>query len=101
MVSTLSAAVKKQSKADLKGFVIFIDGDAETIKKLNQELKADNVALCTMPSTDKGVKGYEINLKAKTTVLLYKKRIVTAKLVDYHAETDQAEFAKQLDALTR
>lgn len=101
LIVTLSYAVKKNAKADLKGFVIFIDGDVKQIERLNRELKADNIALCTLSKDDKGVKEYEINLAAKTTVLLYQKRIVTGKIVDYHNADNRIEFAQQLDALAK
>ena len=89
--------MKKSGKSDFKAFVIFIDGDPEKLKKLNKELASDNVALCTMPSTDEGVKKYELNLKAKSTVLVYTSKAVTAKFVNYDAKRDAAKLTQQIE----
>ena len=93
----LSQQVKKSGKSEFKAFLIFIDGDPYKLKKLNKELSTDNIALCTMPSTDEGVKKYDINLKAKSTVLVYTSKKVTAKLVDYDAERDAAELTREIE----
>lgn len=50
-----------------------------------------------MPSKDEGITLYKINPKAKSTVLLYNKKAVTAKFVDYNAKRDNAEFTKQIE----
>ena len=89
--------MKKSGKADFKAFIFFIDGDAEKIKKLNKEEKADNIAMGILPSTDDGIKGYKINPKAKSTVLVYTKKSVTAKFVDYSAKKNAADLAKQIE----
>jgi hypothetical protein len=50
-----------------------------------------------LPSEDEGIKLYKINPKAKSTVLLYNKKAVTAKFVDYDAKRDNLEFTKQIE----
>lgn len=50
-----------------------------------------------MPTSDEGMALYKINPKAKSTVLIYKKKQVTAKFVDYDAKRDAAGFAKQVE----
>lgn len=49
-----------------------------------------------LPSTDEGMKGYKINPKAKSTVLVYTKKAVTAKFVDYNAKKNAPELDKQI-----
>ena len=89
--------MKKSGKADFKAFIFFIDGDAEKIKKLNKEEKADNIAMGILPSKDEGVTGYKLNLKAKSTVFVYTKRVVTAKFVDYNAKKNAPDLSKQIE----
>lgn len=97
LVRTLSAGVKNSGKSDFKAFVVFIDGDAEKIKKLNKEEKADNVAMIVLSPKDDGYSAYKINPKAKSTVLVYADRVVTAKFVDYNAKKNQAELVKAIE----
>lgn len=97
----MSAAVKSHSDTQFKGFLFFIDGDEARLKKLAKEEKADNIALGVFGSDHEGMKLYKINPKAKSTVLLYKRRLVTSKIVDYNAKRDQKALVQQINAISK
>jgi hypothetical protein len=99
LIRILKAQAKKSGDAQFKGFIFFIDGDAEKIKKLNSEESADNIALGTLPSNDEAIKLYAIHPDAKSTVLVYNKKSVTARFVDFNAKTDSASLTKQIEKI--
>lgn len=102
LVKTLSAAAAKHKKAEFKAFVIFTRGSDADLKKLNKELKADNIALTTVDGLRAdGMRKYNVNPAAKSTVFLYRDRTVKAKIVNYNAKSDAKTLSSKIDLICK
>lgn len=102
LVKTLSAAAAKHEKAEFKAFVIFTSGSEADLKKLNKELKADNVALTLVDGLKAdGVQKFKVNPAAKSTVIIYRDRTVKAKIVNYNAKSDAKTLSQKIDLICK
>jgi hypothetical protein len=99
--SVVSLLAKKAKEHEsFRAFVYFLDGRPEQLKKLNDELQANSIALALIPDSDldETLELYDINTKAKSTVLVYKDREVTYKVVNYN-EKDADQVMKAIDKI--
>lgn len=93
IMKTLNGSVAK-SKADLKGFVIYLATDeagakkAATLAKSAEKNKMDGIAVAKLDSGNEAVKNYKVNTDAsvKNTIFVYKNRKVVAKFVNLKAD---------------
>ena len=91
---------KANEHEDFKAFVYFLDGTPDQLKKLNEELQADSIALALIPDDEleETLELYDVNTEVQSTVLVYKNREVTHKVVNYTDE-DADEIKKAIDTI--
>ena len=106
MVSALNEAVLANKERELKAFFIFVNDkgkENETpLTIMATKAKAGDVALAYLPTADEAVDAYKVNLapEVKNTVMLYRNRRVTGKLVNLKMdEAGKAELAKAIETL--
>lgn len=91
IAKTVSKAVKKNKKAEFKGFLInltFCDDCVDKAEKTAKHFKYDNISFATLASSDKAVKSYKINTSKEVTntIFVYKNKKVVAKFVNLKAD---------------
>lgn len=103
ILTLLSEKKKEHDKQGFMAFVFFLDGTPDQLKKLNKELKLDNIALCLLTDKERQstLKGYGINPKAKSTFLIYDARVLKDKVVNYDAQKNAAYVKKAIDKICR
>lgn len=99
----LNARVKN-SKVEFKAFVIQMDnGDGEKrAESIFKASKADMIGTCFIKYGEAGSDRYQMNTgtEMKNTVLVYKRRKVTAKFVNLKADdAGLKELAKAIDSI--
>lgn len=98
----LSAEVA-DSKAELKGFIIYLTPNANSEANASNFAKGPfvNIAVATLPTSDAAVKNYKVNLapEVKNTVIVYKSKRVVAKFVNLKA--DKAGLAELSAAIEK
>jgi hypothetical protein len=101
IIRLLSAKAEEHREAGFKAFVYFLDGTPEQLKKLNAELKADNIALALIPDKERAetLELYAVNEKAQSTVLVYKSREVTEKVVNFQDDEDGETVKGAIDKI--
>ncbi len=101
IVRLLSAKAEEHKEAGFRAFVYFLDGTPEQLKKLNSELKADNIALALIPDEERAetLELYAINKKAESTVIVYKAREVTEKVVNFRDDEDGETVKGAIDKI--
>lgn len=73
----------------------YIEGkNPDQLKALHKSLKLGNVALCVIADKDKSttLAGYNINPKAKSTIIVYNSRLVTKTFTNYEPKKDHQAF---------
>ena len=102
LLSLIENSVTKHKDKELKAFCAFWDEKPEALTQLNKTLHLDDVGLTTLKGgNDEALKGYSIDTRNRTTVLVYKQRKVTASFVNYEAKRDAAKLQAALDEVTR
>ena len=101
LVKTLSAKAKQHNR--FRAFVYFQNVKPESLKKLNKELGADNIALCMFEKKEreKSLKLYKINPKAKSTVMVYLNRDITANIVNFNPKKDKKALEGAIDKICK
>lgn len=102
LLSLIESSATKHKDKELKAFCAFWDEKPEALTQLNKTLHLDDVGLTMLQGPkDEALKGYFIDTRNKTTVLVYKNRKVTASFVNYDAKKDAARLQAALDDITR
>lgn len=103
IVRLLSAKAEEHKEDGFRAFVYFLDGTPEQLMKLNSELKADNIALALLPDEERAetLELYAINEKAQSTVMVYKAREVTEKVVNFENDKDGETVKGAIDEVCR
>ena len=103
IVRLLSAKAEEHKEDGFRAFVYFLDGTPNKLKKLNAELKADNIALALLPDEERAetLELYDINEKARSTVMVYKAREVTEKVVNFQDDEDGETVKGAIDKVCR
>ena len=85
LLKLLSSSVKLYKDQNFRAFVYFLDGNEAQIKALNKKLKTDNISLSLITDEERKstLKGYKINSKAKSTIMLYVTRQVKSRMVNF------------------
>ena len=104
IVKALEGSVKKNDKVEMKAFVMFI-GDAAIapkLKELAKDTESKNVALTYLPKSSPALGDYSINTDAeiKSTVLVYKDRVLSQKFVNLEAK-DIAKLEEAIAKVTK
>jgi hypothetical protein len=102
LVKKIDEATKKNQKAEMGSFVIFLDKSEETEKKVKdfadkQGIKETVLAL----DNPAGPKGYNIAKEAEVTVLLYVGRKVKANFVFEKGKLTAAEVDRVMKELPK
>lgn len=82
----------------------YIEGkNTEQLKALHKSLKLGNVALCVIADKDKKttLSGYNINPKAKSTIIVYNSRVVSKTFTNYDPRTDRQAFQAAIAAVCK
>lgn len=103
IAKVLSAEVK-DSKSELKGFIINLTmcaGCEAKAEHMAKKTTFDNIAIAKLATTNEAVKNYKVNTAAevKNTVFVYRNKKVVAKFVNLKADKEgiadlQAAIAK-------
>ena len=102
LLTLIENSVTKHKHKELKAFCAFWDESPQELTQLNKTLHLDDVGLTTLKGgSDEALKGYSIDTKNKTTVLVYKNRKVTASFVNYDASKDAVKLEAALDDIAR
>lgn len=94
----------KQSKTNLKGFVLHVTKDNASKNQAKAAAQAAEaaglvkVAVATVEPTNEAIANYKINLKPemKNTILVYRKRQIIASMVNLKTPADMAKLEKAL-----
>ncbi len=108
LVKTLNEAVLANKAKNLKAFFIFVTDKGKSFEpkllKVEAATGAHDLALAYVPPKHDGVAAYKVNLDSgvKNTVMLYRKRKVTAKFVNLAAdEKGLKELSAAVTELTK
>jgi protocatechuate 3,4-dioxygenase beta subunit len=93
IMKTVNGSIDK-SKADLKGFVVYLtmceacEGQAASLAKKAETAKMTSIAVTELDMKDQAVKAYKVNTDAevKNTIFVYANRKVVAKFVNLKAD---------------
>ena len=101
----MNDAVLANKAKELKGFFIFVDDDAKAIEPkltaLAEKQSVNDIALAYLSKDNGAVEAYKINLapEVKNTVIVYRHKVVTAKIVNLTAdEKGLAELKTAMDS---
>jgi hypothetical protein len=108
LVTKLNVAMAGQKEKQLKAFFIFVDDSGAAISpmltRLAEKTKAQDVCLAYLSPKDAAVKAYKVNLDpgVKNTVMLYRKRRITSKFVNWTAnEKNDADLSSAIEELVK
>ena len=93
LVRVLSESREKYKDQKFRAFLLFVDREKSELIKLNQDEKSDNIALTQLKGKDdEAIEAYKVNPEAKSTVFVYKKRILAAKIVNFDPKKDKQKL---------
>lgn len=100
LLTTLSSGIKENK--GFRAFVYFENKTPTQLKELHKKLNLGDLALCLIPKEEKAstMKGYKINPKAKSTVIVYKDRKVTRTFTNYDPAKDAKALKEAIKAVS-